>query len=287
MDIATTRPGSGATAPRARLRSDAPQQPLDGRWRFRVSPLLRSAPADWRTADATEWGTIDVPGHWNLQGYGSPAYSNVQMPFPVDPPFPPDANPIGDYRLDFRASAALLAHRRRILRFDGIESAAEIWLNDTLLGTTRGSRLTHEFDVSTLLAEGVNRLAVRVAQFSDATYLENQDMWWLPGIFRSVTLLARPDGGVDDLFVRADFDARTSEGVLDVSVDVDGGSTARIVVPELASTRRPEGRCASTGWIRGPRSIPGSTTRRCAPTRRSWHSGSDSGASRCTTPGSS
>ncbi|WP_341996373.1 DUF4981 domain-containing protein [Microbacterium sp. LWH7-1.2] len=233
MKIATTRPGSGTIAPRARLRSDAPQQSLDGRWRFRVSPSLRSAPADWRDAGTAQWGTVEVPGHWNLQGYGSPAYSNVQMPFPVDPPFPPDANPIGDYRLDFTASAAVLAHDRRLLRFDGIESAAEIWLNDGLVGTTRGSRLTHEFDVSDLLVGGVNRLAVRVAQYSDATYLENQDMWWLPGIFRSVTLLARPDGGLDDVFVRADWDDRASEGILDVEAQVDGGGAARVVIDEL------------------------------------------------------
>lgn len=233
MEIATTRPGYGTIAPRARLRSDAPQQQLDGTWRFRVSPSLRSAPDDWRTADASSWGAIEVPGHWNLQGYGSPSYSNVQMPFPVDPPYPPDADPIGDYRLEFAASGEVLAHRRRLLRFDGIESAAEVWLNDTLLGTTRGSRLTHEFDVSDVLVEGANRLAVRVAQFSDATYLENQDMWWLPGIFRSVTLLARPDGGVDDVFVRADYDAQTSAGSLEISAEVEGGGVARLVIPEL------------------------------------------------------
>ncbi|MFC8680255.1 glycoside hydrolase family 2 TIM barrel-domain containing protein [Microbacterium ureisolvens] len=233
MEIATTRPGSGTVAPRARLRSDAPKQSLDGQWRFRVSPSLRSAPADWRTVDADDWGTVEVPGHWNLQGYGSPAYSNVQMPFPVDPPFPPDVNPIGDHRLDFTASPDVIGHRRRLLRFDGIESAAEIWLNDTLLGTTRGSRLTHEFDVSDVLVDGVNRLAVRVAQFSDATYLENQDMWWLPGIFRSVTLLARPDGGVDDVFVRADYDPLTGTGALDLAAAVDGGAPARVVIAEL------------------------------------------------------
>ncbi|WP_045274181.1 glycoside hydrolase family 2 TIM barrel-domain containing protein, partial [Microbacterium terrae] len=239
MDIATTLPGTGSLPPRARLRSDAPAQSLDGRWAFRVSPSLRGAPADWRTADTAGWGSIVVPGHWNLQGYGTPAYSNVQMPFPVDPPFPPDASPIGDYRLEFTASGSVLAHGRRILRFDGIESAAEIWLNDTLLGTTRGSRLTHEFDVSGALVAGANRLAVRVAQFSDATYLENQDMWWLPGIFRSVTLLGRPAGGVDDVFLVADYDPTTAEGVLDAAVTTDGGATARIVIDELAVDAAP------------------------------------------------
>ncbi|HEY9309635.1 MAG TPA: glycoside hydrolase family 2 TIM barrel-domain containing protein [Microbacterium sp.] len=241
MEIATTRPGSGTTPPRARLHSDAPQQTLDGTWRFRVSPSLRTAPGEWRTEDAADWGTIEVPGHWNLQGYGSPAYSNVQMPFPVDPPHPPDANRIGDYRLDFHASRAVLAHGRRLLRFDGIESAAEVWLNDTLLGTTRGSRLTHEFDVSGILADGVNRLAVRVAQFSDATYLENQDMWWLPGIFRSVTLLGRPDGGIDDLFVHADYDAQSAAGILDITAVVHQDAAAHLTVAELGIDGVPVG----------------------------------------------
>ena len=240
MDIATTRPGSGSLPPRARLRSDAPQQSLGGIWRFRVSPTLRVAPADWRDADTEDWGDIEVPGHWNLQGYGSPAYSNVQMPFPVDPPYPPDANPIGDYRYDFEADGDILAHDAQWLRFDGIESASEIWLNDVLLGTTRGSRLTHEFDVTGILAAAGNRLAIRVAQFSDATYLENQDMWWLPGIFRDVTLLARPAGGIRDVFARADFDAASGAGIL--QLDVDAAADARVLIPELESDEPVAGR---------------------------------------------
>ncbi|WP_036319930.1 glycoside hydrolase family 2 TIM barrel-domain containing protein [Microbacterium indicum] len=230
MRIDRPGPGTGSLPPRARLRSDAPEQLLDGEWSFRVHPALRAAPDDgWQEADASAWDTIEVPGHWNLQGHGSPAYSNVQMPFPLDPPFPPDENPIGDHRLDFLAAPDVLAHARRILRFDGIESAAEIWLNGRHLGSTRGSRLTHEFDVSDHLVEGWNRLAVRVAQFSDGTYLEDQDMWWLPGIFRSVTLLARPEGGIRDAFLTADFDPATGEG--SVAADVDGD--ARLVIDEL------------------------------------------------------
>lgn len=235
MDISTTRSGSGSLPARARLHSDAPHQSLAGIWRFRVSPTLRSAPDDWRTADTEDWGDIEVPAHWNLQGYGSPAYSNVQMPFPVDPPFPPDANPIGDYRLEFAASGDVLTHAEQWLRFDGIESAAEVWLNDVLLGTTRGSRLTHEFDVTGILTEEANRLAIRVAQFSDATYLENQDMWWLPGIFRDVALLARPAGGIRDVFARADFDPLSGTG--SVMLEVDAASDARLSIPELGIDR--------------------------------------------------
>ncbi|WP_156759213.1 glycoside hydrolase family 2 TIM barrel-domain containing protein [Microbacterium karelineae] len=232
MQIARMSPGAGSLPPRARLRSDAPAQQLDGTWRFRLNPALRAAPTGaWDSGDVSEWGDIAVPGHWNLQGHGSPAYTNVQMPFPLDPPHPPDDNPIGDYVADVEADPALLAHPRQILRFDGIESAAEVRLNGVDLGSTRGSRLTHEFDVTGILHSGANRLAVRVAQFSDATYLEDQDMWWLPGIFRSVTLLARPEGGIRDAFVHADFDAETGRGSL--RVDVDADRPARILVDEL------------------------------------------------------
>lgn len=231
MQISRPAPGVGALAPRARLTTDAPQQSLAGSWRFRLSPTLHEAPENWRDDDVASWDAIQVPGHWVLQGHGAPAYSNVQMPFPVDPPHPPMANPIGDHVLDFVADDALLAHAEQIIRFDGIESAGEIWLNGEWLGSTRGSRLTHEFDVTGILRAGENRLAVRVAQFSDASYLENQDMWWLPGIFRDVTLLARPAGGIRDVFATADFDPEAGSGSLKLAVEAEG--EWRVEIPEL------------------------------------------------------
>ncbi|HEY0186349.1 MAG TPA: glycoside hydrolase family 2 TIM barrel-domain containing protein [Cellulomonas sp.] len=249
MDIARPGPGTGALAPRARLRTDAPEQSLDGTWSFRVSPSPRHAPDDgWEVAERLDpsdgWTTIPVPSHWVLEGHGAPAYSNVQFPFPVDPPFPPEDNPVGDHRLTFDVDADLLpwvgpqgadaiAGGRALLRFDGVESAAEITLNGTWVGSTRGSRLTHEFDVTALLRPHGNRLAVRVAQFSDASYLEDQDMWWLPGIFRSVTLLAAPSGGVPDVWVRADLDPQTGLGSLTVTARTDAPGGAVLRVPEL------------------------------------------------------
>lgn len=235
VDIARLGPGTGSLPPRSRLRTDAPEQSLDGAWSFRLSRSLRSAPDGWHLdvsdQNAPGWERIPVPGHWNLCGFALPAYSNVQMPFPVDPPHPPDENQIGDYRLVFDLDPAVRAHRRHVLRFDGIESAAEIWLNGVPVGTTRGSRLTHEFDVSAVVRERDNVLAVRVAQFSDATYIENQDMWWLPGIFRSVTLLARPDGGIDDVHVIADYDHVSGRGRL--HAEVTAGQSARLRIGSL------------------------------------------------------
>ena len=95
-------PDTGACPPRSWLRSDAPSLSLNGLWRFRYSASA-SAPADVSRAelDDSGWDTITVPSHWQLAGYGAPAYTNVQYPFPVDPPFVPDENPTGDYRRTF------------------------------------------------------------------------------------------------------------------------------------------------------------------------------------------
>lgn len=242
-ELASTDPPRGTLAPRAHLRSDAPRQSLDGIWRLRTWPSPRHVVDDgWTepgatTTDDPAWSDIRVPGHWVLQGHGTPAYSNLQLPFPVDPPHPPDDNTIGDHRLVFTADDAVLAHPT-MLRFEGVEGAATVWLNGEELGTLRGSRLTHELDTTRLLRRGENVLAVRVAQWSALSYLEDQDMWWLPGIFRSVTLLARPAGGVRDVFARAGFDHRDGSGTLRIDVQTEDGDAgpALLDVPALGLT---------------------------------------------------
>ena len=165
-----------------------PRKVLNGTWKFRLHGGARLAPADgWQQGgDLTGFGDLPVPSSWPMHGHGAPWYTNVQYPFAVEPPHVPDVNPIGDHVVEFEAGPEFFP--RSVLRFDGIESAGTVWLNGTRLGTTRGSRLAHEFDVTDVLVPGRNILAVRVAQFSAASYLEDQDMWWLPGIFRDVTL---------------------------------------------------------------------------------------------------
>ena len=230
-ELASRAPGRGGLAPRAHLTTDAARLSLNGTWAFRLWPTAASAPDDgWTTGAQTgDWTTIDVPSHWSLRGHGSPSYTNLQYPFPIDPPFPPDTNPTADYLLSFDAPEELAA-TPTVLRFDGVESAATVWLNGQELGTIRGSRLTSEFDITTSLGAGANILAVRVAQWSAASYLEDQDMWWLPGIFRDVTVLARPAGGIRDVFVHADFDHHTGEGQLRIEVEGDpAGATVTVV----------------------------------------------------------
>jgi beta-galactosidase len=231
LDLLNPGPGHGGELPRARFDSGLAECSLAGDWRFSLAAGPRDAPSGVEADDFDDsgWTTIPVPSSWPMHGHGSPAYTNVRFPFPVDPPFVPEANPVGDHRLRFDAAAEFLDGS--LLRFDGIDNAGTIWLNGRLLGTTRGSRLTSEFDVSGILRASGNVLVVRVAQFSAASYLEDQDMWWLPGIFRDVTLVAAPSGAIRDVFVTADY--ANGAGMLRVEIDGAAGFEPRLRIREL------------------------------------------------------
>src|SRR5215217_6734474 len=218
-------PGHGALGPRAWQPTSAGVLSLDGRWAFRLlaSPREPAAFAD-PSFDDRGWETLPVPSHWQLHGHGAPAYTNVAYPFPFDPPFVPDENPTGEYRCRFALPPGWPGGAA-LLRFGGADSHLRAWLNGVELGWACGSRLVHEFEVGGLLRrDGENVLAVRVSQWSAGSYLEDQDMWWLSGLFRGVDLLARPPGCVGDVFVHAAADG---------TLRVDADAPARLLVPEL------------------------------------------------------
>ncbi|WOX13452.1 glycoside hydrolase family 2 TIM barrel-domain containing protein [Streptomyces sp. N50] len=225
-------PGSGALPPRARYASsDAKSLSLNGSWRLRVSATADAEDDSFAGEgyDAGDWAEVTVPGHWVLQGHGSPVYTNHLYPFPVDPPRVPTENPTGDHLRVFDLPSEWPSDGGAVLRFDGVESCARVWLNGTDIGELKGSRLPHEFAVGHLLKPSGNVLAVRVHQWSAGSYLEDQDQWWLPGIFRDVTLLHRPPGSALDFFVHASYDHVAGAGTLRVDSDVDG----RVTVPAL------------------------------------------------------
>ncbi|MFG2776959.1 glycoside hydrolase family 2 TIM barrel-domain containing protein [Streptomyces prunicolor] len=230
--IEDVSPGSGALPPRARFASpDTKSLSLNGSWRLRVSATADAEDDSFAGEgyDAGDWAEVTVPGHWVLQSHGSPIYTNHLYPFPVDPPRVPAENPTGDHLRTFDLPSEWPSDGGAVLRFDGVESCARVWLNGTDIGEFKGSRLPHEFAVGHLLKPSGNVLAVRVHQWSAGSYLEDQDQWWLPGIFRDVTLLHRPPGSALDFFVHASYDHLGGEGTLRVDSDVDG----RITVPAL------------------------------------------------------
>lgn len=201
---------------------------LTGPWRFRLTPTAAGLPA----ADAgADWPTIPVPAHWQLEGHGSPAYTNVIYPIPVDPPHVPSENPTGEYRREFDVPAAWLAEGRVVLRFEGVDSWFSVHVGGVQVATSSGSRLPTEVDVTDAVRAGANLLSVRVHQWSAMTYVEDQDQWWMSGIFRPVRLIHRRPGDVTDWRVRADYDHETGTGTL--AVQVPGRPDARIVVAEL------------------------------------------------------
>lgn len=240
LDLASVLPGQGGLRPTASVSTDQQVQVLDGTWRFNYADAVSTAPEGVEAADFDDsgWKPLTVPSSWSMpihhqalgRDHGLPWYTNVIYPFPVDPPNPPDANPVGDHRLTFEVGQV---PERAELEFGGIEGAGTVWLNGKLLGTTRGSRLPTRFDASSALQSGRNVLVVRVAQFSAHSYLEDQDMWWLPGIFRSVRLLSRPaTNAIEDVFVHADFDPATGRGLLRVDVRSDAAEVT-VAIPEL------------------------------------------------------
>ncbi|MFQ3678716.1 MAG: glycoside hydrolase family 2 TIM barrel-domain containing protein, partial [Fimbriimonadaceae bacterium] len=189
---------------------------LDGRWKFHWVgwPSARPTGIEAPDFDDSDWAQIDVPGCWELQGYGAPHYTNVAYPFPADPPhLPEDHNPVGTYRTVFRLPASW-TERETLIRFGGVYSGFHVWINGHLAGYSEDSKDPAEFRLTPYLKPGDNVLAVQVVKWSTGSYLEDQDMFRFGGIFRSVDLVSMPTRAIWDFEIRPDFDAATKAGRL-------------------------------------------------------------------------
>ena len=196
---------------------------LNGDWHFLFAPNPAAAPKDFHLPDFSVegWDHIHVPGNWQLQGYDIPYYTDVQLPFPPDhaPRVPSLENPTGCYRRTFFIPPEWDG-RQIFLRFDGVDSAFHAWMNGHEVGFSKDSRVPAEFNITAYLQAGENILAVRVYRWSDGTYLENQDMWRLSGIFRDVYLWSAPTLHLRDVRVHSGLDSSYREGRFAVGVDV-------------------------------------------------------------------
>ena len=219
------------TIANARQKQDAQKQFLNGKWDFKLIAKPEDVDDSLLDESVDDWQTINVPSNWQLQGFDKPIYCNVKYPFAVNPPFVPSDNPTGLYRTEFDITPAQLSQRTHII-FEGVNSAFHLWCNGEWVGYSQDSRLPSEFDLSAFLIAGKNRISAMVIRWSDGSYLEDQDMWWLSGIFRDVVLLTKPQTQIRDVFITPDLDACYRDATLNIRTAIQTHAD-----PELADLK--------------------------------------------------
>jgi len=201
---------------------------LNGQWKFNWVPRPEQRPVDFYKPDfdVSAWKEIPVPANWEIHGYGTPFYRN--MGYTIKKDFPhvmsepeekytafKERNPVGSYRREF-AVPAEWAGRRNFISFDGVDCAFFLWVNGEKVGFSVNSRNAADFDLTKYLKPGKNMIAVEVYQYSSGTWLEDQDMFRLHGIFRNVTLWSAPQIHIRDFFVKQDLDKDYKDATIEV-----------------------------------------------------------------------
>ena len=225
---------------------------LDGQWKFHWSRNPEERPVDFyrEDYDVSGWDKITVPGNWQMQGFGTPIYTNISYPFQRNRPSvtsePPqdwtayeNRNPVGSYVTFIDVTKEMLS-QNLILHFGGVHSAFYVWVNGQKVGYSQNSMSPAEFDVTKYMREGSNRLAVEVYRWSDGSYLEDQDMWRLSGIFREVQLWVRPLVHIADYHVTAVPNADFSQAT--VTADISVCNTGKQRVKDLMAVFKIDGR---------------------------------------------
>ena len=201
---------------------------ISGDWKFSWSATPADAPAGFEAVeyDDSEWGVMPVPGNWELNGCGTPIYTNVTYPFPKNPPFIPHYdNPTGCYRHNFDIPDEWEG-RRVVLHFESGLAAMYVWVNGVEVGYSEGTKTAVEFDITDMVKVGANALAVKGLRWADGSYLEDQDFWRLSGFDRGVKVYTTDKVRIADMFVVADLDANYKNGLYTSTVTIDNGSTS-------------------------------------------------------------
>ena len=194
---------------------------LNGNWSFKLYPRPESVqPSDVAAKlDVARWSQIEVPGNWTMQGFDRPHYSDTQMPFGGnEPPDVPANNPTGVYRTTFNLPRGW-ARRRTVLHIGGAESVLLLYVNGRCVGSGKDSRLPNEYDITNFVdAGGPNTIAVVVIRWSDASYIEAQDHWWMAGIHRDVYVYSTGTTYLADVFAQATLEPDGRYGKLAVQI---------------------------------------------------------------------
>ncbi|KAF7040301.1 hypothetical protein CFC21_050210 [Triticum aestivum] len=212
---------------------------LSGHWKFRLAQSPETVPDKFYDAqfNDSDWEALPVPSNWQMHGFDRPIYTNVTYPFPMNPPFVPSENPTGCYRKVFHIPKEWKG-RRILLHFEAVDSAFLAWVNGVPIGYSQDSRLPAEFEITDCChhcdSDKENVLAVQVMRWSDGSYLEDQDHWWLSGIHRDVLLLSKPQIFITDYFFKATLDENFRVADIEVEVEIDSHKQDREHIPTLS-----------------------------------------------------
>lgn len=233
-----------------------PHADLDAALAGVSSPWVRSLDGEWELGLAAGIGAaaeptdvVAVPGTWVLQGHGAPIYLNVIMPFGGHPPTVPAENPVGWYRRTFTLPARWRS-RRTLLRVNGANAGAAVWVNDRFVGIGTDRHLPSTFEISAHLRRGENRVAIAVPTWSAATWIEDQDQWWAPGLTRGVELFSVPQVALDDVATVPGLDADGTTGTLEYDVSIDPATAPNGYTVELRVDRADGDRADDAGRAR-------------------------------------
>lgn len=196
-------------------------QLLNGTWKFIYVDKHANRIKDFYRTDlnVATWSNITVPSNWELKGFGIPIYSNIIYPFPKNPPFIGENNPVGTYRKEFTVPEQWNG-REVLLHFGSISGCAFVYVNGHKVGMTKAAKTPAEFNITKYLTKGKNLLAVQVFRWHDGSYLEDQDFWRLSGIERDVYLTALPQLTIWDFFLKGDLDAAYKNGLFSADISL-------------------------------------------------------------------
>ena len=238
-------------------------QLLNGTWKFQYFTSIYNIKDSFfeKNYDTENFDEIQVPSVWQMAGYDTHQYTNIRYPFPFDPPYVPQDIPCGAYVHNFEYSRDKKASKA-FLNFEGVDSCFYVWINGSYVGYSQVSHMTSEFDVTDVLQDGTNTVAVLVMKWCDGSYLEDQDKFRMSGIFRDVYILKRPEQAISDYHIKSKIEDILAKVELDVkfysptnvkisiedkngavvalgSIDEEGTAVLEIASPELWNTENP------------------------------------------------
>jgi beta-galactosidase len=221
---------------------------LNGLWKFNWVSWPQARPVDFYKPEfnVSSWKEIPVPSNWQILGYGTPYYRNngyiIKKDFPHVMSTPPknftayeERNPVGSYRRDFEIPSDWNG-RQIFLTFDGVDAGFFLWVNGTKVGYSVNSRNAAEFDITKFVKPGKNMVAVEVYRFTSGTWLEDQDMWRLSGIFRNVTVWSTPMEHLRDFFIKTDLDDQYRNATVEVDAKVKNYGTKALSATQISAT---------------------------------------------------